>query len=190
MGSRSGVPGPSGQTGPEAIAQGATLPAPRFPVPVALRVIVVDDLLPMRRLLRRILQGSGEVEVVAEAENGALGLTAVAKYQPDVVITDLHMPVMDGFELARHIRAEHPSTGIVMLTNAFEGTVSRAAFEAGVHAFAAKDHGFDQIVPILRKVAVQVAAWWMPTHEFEHVGVGDSDEPMFGAATSPTTSTT
>lgn len=126
------------------------------PTPPMLRVVVVEDLAPLRELLRRTLEQSGAASVVAEAGDGHSGLAAVSAHQPDIVVTDLRMPVLDGFELARRLRADHPDVGIVMLTGALEPDVLEAAFDAGVHAFVEKRNGLAQVVPILRDVAGQL----------------------------------
>lgn len=121
--------------------------------PPRLRVVVVEDLVPLRELLRRTLEQSGDVEVVAEAGDGRGGIVAIEDHAPDIVITDLRMPELDGFELTRRIRSEHPRVGIVMLTGAVEPDVLEAAHDAGVHAFVEKRNGLAQIIPILHDVA-------------------------------------
>lgn len=68
-----------------------------------LRFVVVDDNAHMRRILRTMLRAFGSREIY-EAEEGASGLEAVEAYQPDILITDIKMPIFDGIELTRMIR--------------------------------------------------------------------------------------
>ncbi len=68
-----------------------------------LRFVIVDDNAHMRRILRTMLRAFGSREIY-EAEEGASGLEAVEAYQPDILITDLKMPIFDGIELTRMIR--------------------------------------------------------------------------------------
>jgi two-component system chemotaxis response regulator CheY len=68
-----------------------------------MRILIVDDTRTLRQMLRSTLGGAGH-EVI-EAEDGAKGLASFRREQPDLVITDLNMPVMDGVELTAAIRA-------------------------------------------------------------------------------------
>ena len=68
-----------------------------------LRFVIVDDNAHMRRILRTMLRAFGSREIY-EAEEGASGLEAVEAYQPDILITDIKMPIFDGIELTRMIR--------------------------------------------------------------------------------------
>lgn len=80
------------------------------------RILVVDDTPAIRRSLRFYLEGETGWEVCGEAENGKVALERVRELRPDVVILDLSMPVMNGLEAARHIKAMAPGTHILMLT--------------------------------------------------------------------------
>ena len=75
------------------------------------RVVVVDDAVEMRELLGLALARSSDFAVVAEAADGAAGVQAVADTLPELVLLDVSMPVMDGLEALRVIRAEHPDRG-------------------------------------------------------------------------------
>ncbi len=87
------------------------------PVPDApLGVLVVDDTPDLRDLLRMALERRGEFHVVAEASNGREGIELARAHQPDLVLLDISMPVMDGLEALPQIRAACPRAAVVMLS--------------------------------------------------------------------------
>jgi two-component system nitrate/nitrite response regulator NarL len=81
------------------------------------RVIVVDDHPLFRRLLRNALVAGGDVDVVAEGEDGSSALSLVARFRPDVVVLDVRMPGLDGITAARLIAAHHPEISILLCSN-------------------------------------------------------------------------
>ena len=85
-------------------------------VPATIRVVLVDDLEDLRALLRLTLERSGHFRVVAEAENGERALAVVRETQPDLVLLDVAMPVMDGLQALALIRQEHPTVNVAMLS--------------------------------------------------------------------------
>ncbi|WP_308465293.1 response regulator transcription factor [Rathayibacter soli] len=87
--------------------------------PETLRLVVADDNYLVREGTRRLLEDSGEVEVVAAVEDAAQLLAAVAETSPDVVLTDIRMPpthTVEGIEAAHAIRHAHPEIGVVVLS--------------------------------------------------------------------------
>lgn len=97
--------------------------------PSRIRVVVVDDSVVVRRLLSDVLQSDPEIEVVATSSNGRLGVEAVRRLQPDVVVMDIEMPVMTGIEAVREIRTTDRRTPIIMFSTLTERG-ARATFEA------------------------------------------------------------
>ncbi len=106
-----------------------------------LRFVIVDDNAHMRRILRTMLRAFGSREIY-EAEEGASGLEAVEAYQPDILITDIKMPIFDGIELTRMIRNpdgfSQPYLPIIMLSAYSEKHQVIAAREAGATDFICK----------------------------------------------------
>ena len=80
-----------------------------------IRTIIVDDHRVVREGLRAMLDGIEDVEIVGEAENEAGALASVAEHEPDVVLLDLMMPVMDGFALLRELRREDATRSIPVI---------------------------------------------------------------------------
>ena len=83
---------------------------------MAPRILVVDDTQAIRRSLRLRIQKETDWDICGEAENGKEAIERVKELQPDVVLLDLSMPVMNGLDAARHIKAIAPQTHILMFT--------------------------------------------------------------------------
>jgi DNA-binding NarL/FixJ family response regulator len=80
------------------------------------KILVVDDTLAIRDAVRRYLEQERDLEICGEAENGKLAIDRVRELEPDVVLLDLAMPVMNGLDAARAIKSIAPDTHILMLT--------------------------------------------------------------------------
>lgn len=94
---------------------------------MAITVVIVDDMGDMRVLMRQIIAGDAELDVVGEAGSGREALSLVRRVGPDVVVIDQEMPEIDGLETARLILADHPGLPIVLLSSQLdEGLRSRA----------------------------------------------------------------
>lgn len=99
-------------------------------------VLIVDDYAPFRESARDLLE-SGGFEVVAEAEDGAGALRLARELQPDVVLLDVHLPDLDGFEIARRLRDLDPAPEVV-LTSSRDDYAPLVASSAA-RAFVRKD---------------------------------------------------
>ena len=107
------------------------------PGPLPPRILVVDDAEEVRQLHARVLRGSGMTVVTAEDGNEALD--TARSVAPDVVVTDVDMPVMDGVELCRHLRADAATCNTVVIVVTGDPSESgRAALEAGCNAVLGK----------------------------------------------------
>ncbi len=101
-----------------------------------IRVLIADDHPRSRRGLRALLATTSIVKVVGEAVDGQEAIRLVETYQPDVVLMDAYMPVMDGLEASRQIKDRWPQVKIIMLTM-YNGRRTEAT-AAGVDVFLAK----------------------------------------------------
>jgi YesN/AraC family two-component response regulator len=81
------------------------------------RVLLVDDEALVRQILKQVLAGYPEVELVGEAESGEEAITAVDRLQPDIVVMDIRMPALDGMAAARKIRLKYPDIKIIGLSD-------------------------------------------------------------------------
>jgi DNA-binding NarL/FixJ family response regulator len=116
------------------------------------RVLLVDDHKMLREGIRRVLTEAG-LDVVGEASDGAEGVQMAGELQPDVVLMDVTMPVLNGVEATRRIRNEVPGTRVVMLTMHADPDIFTRAREAGAAGYLVKDASSEQVV-----AAVQLAA--------------------------------
>ena len=123
------------------------------------RVVIADDH-PMYRFgLHAALTGSGEIDVVAEADTGLELLALVERHLPDVVLTDLSMPGLDGVGATTRILQSHPSTGVLILTMHDEDEALFAALRAGARGYLLKDAERDDIVRAVLTVAAGEAVY-------------------------------
>jgi DNA-binding NarL/FixJ family response regulator len=118
-----------------------------------LRVVLADDTAEYRLLLRIILEQDGRFEIVADAANGAEAVEACEEEQPDAIVLDLAMPVMDGLQAIPHIRECSPETRIVVLSGFARGRLDGEALRCGASVYVEKGEAFSTIVSTLLEVA-------------------------------------
>jgi len=111
--------------------------------PPRLKVLIVDDDDVFAGSLATILSADPNLEVVDRAANGAHGLILAIDQQPDVVVLDVNMPILDGFAVGRLIRMQLPDVRIVIVSGAPEDEHLAAARRAGADVYLRKDCGFD-----------------------------------------------
>jgi len=104
----------------------------------ATRLLLVDDVSQVRQDLRTLLCLVGDIEIVGEAANGLEALHQCEALQPDAVLMDLEMQVMDGYEATRQIKTLHPTCRVVALTLHGYDSARQKAIHAGVDAFVVK----------------------------------------------------
>lgn len=110
-----------------------------------IRILLVDDSEDLRLLCRLILEVGDEFVICGEAENGQDALAMAATCQPDVVVLDLDMPVMDGLTALPLLRERHAGVPVVVLTAGATPDVCREALRRGAHAAVGKDPAMHQL---------------------------------------------
>ena len=116
-----------------------------------MRVLLADDHQILRDGIRRGLENAGE-EVVGEASNGEEAVTLARETQPDIVLMDLSMPVLDGVSATRRIISEFPDIKVVVLTMHDDPPLTRSALKAGASAYLTKGTSFADVLDTLRRV--------------------------------------
>ncbi len=117
-----------------------------------IRVYITDDHQIVRRGIRQLLSTEAGIEVVGEASNGKEAIADVDKLKPDIVLMDLVMPVMDGIEAIRQIKASHPSIQILVLTSFATDDKVFPAIKAGALGYLIKDTGPEELIEAIRQV--------------------------------------
>jgi len=117
-----------------------------------IRVLIADDQALFRRGLYVVLGTEDGIEVVAEAENGEDAIEKARELAPDVVLMDVRMPRVNGIESARHIRADVPTTKILMLTVSDEEDDLYEAVKAGANGYLLKEISVEEVAEAIRAV--------------------------------------
>jgi len=118
-----------------------------------LRVVVADDQAVVREGLVLLLDGLPGIDVVGAAADGQQALDLVAEHQPDAILLDLHMPVLDGIGATRRLTAEHPRVAIVVLTTYVDDASVMDALRAGARSYLTKDADRTDIARALQAAA-------------------------------------
>ena len=117
-----------------------------------IRVLLADDHSIVRAGLRRIVDETDDITVVAEAADGREALQQIAQDPPDVVVVDISMPGLDGLEVTTRLAVEHPALPILILTMHEEQQYVVRAIEAGAKGYITKQSAPEQLVKAIRTV--------------------------------------
>ena len=120
---------------------------------MAIRILIADDHGVVRQGLRMFLSLDPELEVVGEAANGAEALRMARELEPDVVLMDLLMPVMDGIAATDAIRAEMPNVEVIALTSVLEDDSVSGAVRAGAIGYLLKNTEADELGRAIKAAA-------------------------------------
>jgi len=119
-----------------------------------IRVVVVDDHAVVRRGLVELFAAAGDIEVVADVDDGSAAVAAVVEQKPDVVLMDLSMPIMDGVEATRQLSEQAPNVAVVILTSFSEQSRILDAIDAGAAGYLLKDAEPDELMRGVRAAAL------------------------------------
>jgi DNA-binding NarL/FixJ family response regulator len=123
-----------------------------MPLIAGIKVIIADDHEIFRDGLRFMLQKQKDIELVAEAEDGRELIEHIKTHSPDVVITDVKMPRMDGTAATRHIAEHYPNVGVIALTMFDEEDLIVDMLEAGAKGYLLKNADKEEIVEAIKSV--------------------------------------
>lgn len=115
------------------------------------RVLVVDDSPVDRRLAGRLIEKLGNMEVFYAAD-GKLALEAVEEHLPDIVVTDMQMPELDGFGLVEALKAQYPLIPVILMTAAGSEAIAVKALQAGAASYVPKTALADDLADVTERV--------------------------------------
>lgn len=118
-----------------------------------IRILIVDDHLVVREGLRGMLSGQDDFLVVGEAADGREGLQQVDAVQPDVILLDLRMPVMDGVQMLKHLAQRESAPRVLVLTTYDSDADIVSAIEAGATGYLLKDAPREELFRAIRATA-------------------------------------
>jgi len=118
-----------------------------------IRVLLVDDHAVVRTGFRLLLQSTGEVTVIGEAESGEAACRLYAELEPDVVVMDIAMPGMGGLEALRRMRARHPQVRVLTLSAHDDPMHARRCLAEGALGFLSKRSAPEALVQAVTTVA-------------------------------------
>jgi two-component system, NarL family, response regulator NreC len=116
------------------------------------RIVIVEDHAIIREGLRSLFSSENDFEIVGEAEDGRNAIHCVERLKPDLVLTDLSMPRMDGLDLIETIRKNQPQVKLIVLTVHRTDEYIRAALRAGADGYVLKDANYSELVTAARTV--------------------------------------
>lgn len=117
-----------------------------------MRVLVVDDALYMRTMIRDILSGTGRFEIVGEASNGREAVERYVDLKPDLVTMDIVMPELDGIEATREILGRNPSAVIIMCSALGQEALVIESIAAGAKDFIVKPFTPEKVLKVIENV--------------------------------------
>ncbi|MCD4685564.1 MAG: response regulator transcription factor [Anaerolineae bacterium] len=115
-----------------------------------IRIMIVDDHRAVRKGLTTLINGFDDLELVAEATNGAEAVHLCPEVQPDVILMDVMMPVMDGIEATTTIRQIYPEVRIIALTSFKDEVLIEAILQAGAVGYLPKITSVSDLVKFIR----------------------------------------
>ncbi|MGA2388817.1 MAG: response regulator transcription factor [Candidatus Sulfotelmatobacter sp.] len=117
-----------------------------------IRVILAEDQGMVLGALAALLEIEGDISVVAQVRNGKEALDAVLTHKPDVLITDIEMPLMTGLDAAAELKRRHVPTRVIILTTFARAGYLRRAMEAGALGYLLKDMRAEELAEAVRRV--------------------------------------
>ena len=117
-----------------------------------IKILLVDDEILIRRGLKALLKLEEFLEIVGEAENGEIAINEIEKLQPDVVLMDIRMPVMDGVAATREISKRFPNIKVLILTTFNDDEYVSQALKYGAAGYLLKDTPSEELAQGIRFV--------------------------------------
>jgi pilus assembly protein CpaE len=117
-----------------------------------IRLLIVDDIASTRENLQKLLSFEDDIEVIGTAGDGKQGVEEAHRLKPDIVLTDVNMPLMDGIQLTEQLTQDLPSCPVIIMSVQGERDYLRRAMQAGAREFLIKPFSHDELVAAIRRV--------------------------------------
>ena len=117
-----------------------------------IKILIVDDGHLIRQGLKALLELEPDLQIIGEAQNGQIAIDRVKELQPDVVLMDIRMPIMDGVTATKEICLQFPHVNILVLTTFDDDTYVAAAIRFGAKGYLLKDTPSEEIAAAIRAV--------------------------------------
>lgn len=114
--------------------------------------MIVDDHALVRMGIRRLLEDLPDMEVVAEADSGETALSLVKSHQPHVILLDMKMPGIDGWEVTRRLTKSHPQVKVIAVTAMCAEPFPSRVLQLGAMGYLTKESGAEEMASAIRKV--------------------------------------
>jgi DNA-binding NarL/FixJ family response regulator len=119
-----------------------------------IRVLLADDHAIVRAGIRQFLEKAGDIQVVAEADDGEIAKGLIQQKQPDIVVLDIQMPKASGIDVTRWVRANFPKVGVLILTAFDDDPYILAVLKAGANGYVLKTASPADLIKAVRDVYV------------------------------------
>lgn len=116
------------------------------------KILLVDDFVSWHQVVKSLLQPNPALQVISEATNGQEAVRKALELQPDVVLLDIGLPVMNGIEVARHLCRVAPNSKILFLTENNDRAVMKAAMSTGACGYVVKSDAVRHLLPAVEVV--------------------------------------
>ena len=121
-------------------------------MPTCIRVLLADDHAVVRAGIRQFMERAGDIQVVAEAEDGESAQALIERHHPDIAVLDIQMPKASGIEVTRWVRANIPTTGVLILTAYDDDPYVMAVLQAGANGYVLKTAAPGEIIQAVHDV--------------------------------------
>jgi len=125
----------------------------KTPLMQTIPIAIAEDSMLFSKALQALLQKQGNTEVLFTAENGAILLDQLEKFQPKVILMDIRMPDVDGIEATAKVKELYPNIFVTMLTNHYDIPTIKSALHAGANGYLVKDIDAEELQTAIIKVA-------------------------------------
>lgn len=119
---------------------------------MSIRVLLVDDHIVLRDGLKSLLNHESDIEVIGDVGDGREAISAVESLQPDVILTDISMPGLNGIESVRMLRHEHPTLKIIILSMHSGQEYVLQSLQAGANGYVVKQADASEVLAAVRSV--------------------------------------